>query len=137
MSWTDVLKNQIAEKTVIKLDEGEPKTLLETITEVLDKEMIREQLQENERQKRKHRTILIWFVFPLTVIQLAFLNIIIGRLFFSDFIQEITEKELSLILGFVKYYIGATIVEILGMLLFIIQSCFDKTLSELFKSKKK
>lgn len=81
-------------------------------------------------------------VSTLIFIQLIFFNIAVGFMLISittkwNIFKNIDVKTTELILDFLKYYVSATIVELLGMLLFIIKNVFDSSLKDWFKNSKK
>ena len=71
-------------------------------------------------------TIGIWFA-SITALQLLVINVLI---FFAIFMgQEI----MSLLLDFLKYFIGATFIELLGGLLIIVKFVFSHETSDMLK----
>lgn len=101
---------------------------------------INEQYSLNEDQKRKHRKAILIIVTTFIAIQLVFFNIVVGFMLSSITLQfslfkNIDYKTTELILDFLKYYISASIVELLGMLLFIIKNVFDSSLKDMFIKK--
>lgn len=111
------------------------------------KENVKEKIQSindqyflNEVQKREHRRIILIIVTILIFIQLIFFNVIIGFMLSSIILDNRIFKNIDvattkLILEFLKYYVSATIVELLGMLLFIIKNVFDWSLKDIINKK--
>lgn len=102
---------------------------------------------ETEKQKSNLRIKIVNFVKILLAIQILFFNVIIGLIIFSIIIKYdnfniLSSTTVSCLLSFLKYYISATVVELLGMLFFITQYSFSKIDSNYFshirqKTKKK
>lgn len=143
MSWKDQFKDKISEKAEVVFDDFEKESFADIIAKYnnfLDSDMLREQMITTENQKINHKRILLIVVICLVVLQLIFTNVLIVALLGactikSEYIRSFSSEEMGLVLTFVKYFIGATIVEILGMLLFIIQSSFDKSIFNAFSKK--
>lgn len=86
---------------------------------------------ESEKQKQSLRSKIVSFIRILIVLQLIFFNFIIGFIIFAVIVKctrfnALSTTIVSSLLGFLKYYISATIVELLGMLFFITQYSFSK-----------
>lgn len=103
---------------------------------------INKQIIKNENQKRKFKRAILWLVSILTFIQLIFFNVVVAFVVASitvehSFLKELDIKIISEMLDFLKYYIGATIVELLGMLLFIMRYVFSDTINKHLNKKQK
>lgn len=78
----------------------------------------------NERERSNRQKPLLWLVVGLTGLQLIAFNVIIGVMIHKIF----TTGKPEVILPFfeiLKYYIGATVVELIGMILFITRDTFS------------
>ncbi len=87
---------------------------------------------KEEEQKQKFKTIILRLVSVLTCIQLVFFNAIVAYVIIAfttkiSWVKNLKVDVITAILDFLKYYIGATVVELLGMLLFIIRYVFSDT----------
>lgn len=105
-----------------------------------DEEIIK-QFAANEDNKRTLKPkILIW-VCAFIIIQLVIMNLILFIVILSLvvgestlwFIHSINLKIVPDVFDFLKYYITATIVELLGMLYFMIRKVFDNSIVDFFK----
>lgn len=88
-------------------------------------------LQKAEIQKLQLREKLTRTVTKFLWVQLVFFNIVVVVIVLSVTIKVgifkvINNKLASLLFEFLKYYISATIVELLGMLVFILHYVFSK-----------
>lgn len=102
---------------------------------------------ENEKQKFNLRIKIVNFVKVLLAVQILFFNVVVGLIIFSiivkyDKFNILSPATISCLLSFLKYYISATVVELLGMLFFITQYSFSKIDANYFshirqKTKKK
>lgn len=86
---------------------------------------------ENEKQKFNLRIKIVNFVKVLLAVQILFFNVVVGLIIFSiivkyDKFNILSPATISCLLSFLKYYISATVVELLGMLFFITQYSFSK-----------
>ena len=84
-----------------------------------------------EIQKQKLRRIIVIFVSLLLLAQLVFFNYIVwliihAVIFQNDVYRQLRVEESANLLSFLKYYISATVVELLGMLFFIVRYAFSK-----------
>lgn len=91
---------------------------------------INKQVIKKENQKRRFKTFTLGLVSILTVIQMIFFNLIVGYVIASisldiNWFKSLEISFVSEMLSFLKYYIGATVVELLGMLFFIIRYVFS------------
>lgn len=88
-------------------------------------------IQREESQKISLRNQLTKTVTIFIWIQLIFFNIIVLFIVLSvtstlPWLREIDNELANLLFDFLKYYISATIVELLGMLVFILHYVFSK-----------
>lgn len=86
---------------------------------------------EEERQKLFLRNSAFKLVSILIWIQLVFSNILVILIILSlstniSIFKLMTGSTTTLLVEFLKYYIGATIVELLGMLFFILRFLFNE-----------
>ena len=91
-------------------------------------------LEKTEQQKIKLRDSLTRTVKGFIWVQLIFFNIIVLLIVLSvtvkiSWFKTIDNTLATLLFNFLKYYIGATIAELLGMLAFILHYVFSKNLS--------
>ena len=95
------------------------------------------QLEKNEELKREHKSILMENIFNLLKIQFRytylFVFILLVGILFSKYL-EISEHTIDSIKGFVEFYITSVVVELLGILFFIVQNVFDKSIVDLIKN---
>lgn len=87
--------------------------------------------EAEEQQKRGLRVKLINLVSKLVWVQLFFFNFVVLFVLSSIILnikcfKIISNIDSQLLIDFLKYYMSVTIVELLGMLLFIIQFAFTK-----------
>lgn len=90
-------------------------------------------LKDNEEERRKRRKPVLIFVSVLVVLQLVAFNVIIGSLVLGWWGTENIEIAIEL-MDFLKYYIGAVLVELLGMLAVIITDTFKSYSEPLIKT---
>lgn len=88
-------------------------------------------IKEEEKQKNQLRGKLVNTVIKIIWFQLFFFNIIVLLIVLSvtsdfPFLKNIDNNKATLLFNFLKYYITATIVELLGMLSFILHYVFSK-----------
>lgn len=79
---------------------------------------------ENEKERAKRQKPLLYIVVLLTALQLIAFNLVIG----SIVIHSFQTKDSTIILQLfeiLKYYIGATVVELIGMIWFITRDTFS------------
>ena len=99
------------------------------------KDTLAPELKANEKLKREHKKQLMGFLCGLIIFESAFLVVSVGFLFMMIFFTQIIKVDVSVIksmIGFMKYFISAVIVELLAILFFIVRSVFDKTIKDLF-----
>lgn len=87
-------------------------------------------LLEAEKQKYRFRTTIAIFISILLALQLVFFNcmvcyIIHGIIHKSDYFNVLSQEVTSALLEFLKYYISVTVVEMLGMVFFILRYAFS------------
>lgn len=98
-------------------------------------------IAEAENQKLKLRDKLVVAIKHIIWVQLVFFNIVVFTIVLSVTskfrVFKIIDTELSIqLFQFLKYYVSATIVELLGMLVFILHYVFsDFRITEPLKSK--
>lgn len=112
--------------------ESDPSTVQKKVS------FINNQYSFNESQKRSQRTAILVIVSVLIFIQLIFFNMIVAVMLASitmdlSIFKNVGTEIAGLILDFLKFYVSATIVELLGMLLFIIKNVFDWSIKDFFR----
>lgn len=98
-----------------------------------------EQNSKNEDQFREFKPVVLSFIFLLIGVQLFVMNLIVLIIVISSivdsngfwFIHNFDAKIATPLFGFLKYYISATIVELLAMLFFMIRSIFNQSILKL------
>ena len=85
---------------------------------------------KNEKQKRKFRKQIINIIRVFTWIQLIFFNGVVGFIIFATTVDvgwlKITElATIQNMLDFLKFYVGATLVELIGLFGIIIRFVFS------------
>lgn len=103
------------------------------------------QFQYNEAQKRKLKPRMLnwvcWFILIQIIIMNAVLLLVILGSVVGDsslwVIHSIDEATVPVIFEFLKYYVSATIVELLGMLYFMITKVFDNSILKFFELNQK
>lgn len=100
----------------------------ENLDEKIDN--INDMLLKTEQQKYIFRKKIVLFVGAIIVAQLIFFDYVVYLVIDSiisknDMLRHLTSMEISYLLSFLKYYISATVVELLGMLFFIIRYAFS------------
>ena len=109
-----------------------------SLHKIIQKENIEEKInnynlqiiKETSEQKIKLRDRLTKTVRNFIWVQLIFFNIIVGVIVAAVTISlpyfKVVDNDLAtLLFDFLKYYIGATIVELLGMLVFVLHYAFS------------
>ena len=100
------------------------------------------EITENEQQKRRFKPTILIIVSFVAALQMISMNFIVFLVIFSAlvhaehgflFIHRISPGELDTISEFLKYYIGATVLELLGMIGFIIRYVFNESMRDIFK----
>lgn len=92
-----------------------------------------------EKQKYRFRTTIAVFISILLALQLVFFNcmvcyIIHGIIHKSDYFNVLSQEVTSALLEFLKYYISVTVVEMLGMVFFILRYAFS---NRIYKKEKR
>ncbi|MBQ3543575.1 MAG: hypothetical protein IJA34_01085 [Lachnospiraceae bacterium] len=110
-----------------------PKVLLEHLAP---------QLVDNEKQKRKLKTKLLFYIKIMIAVQIALIAIPVIFMSLSVFVKwehinNIDIAVLEVFCSFLKYYISVIIAEFVAMLFFIVKYIFDKSISDLVKDFKK
>ncbi len=106
--------------------------------DIIDK--YNQQYIKNEEQKRQQRTTVLAVITRLVVIQMIFFNLVVVLLLATvvldlPYLKSMSIETVTALLDFLKYYISATIVELLGMLLFIVRNLFNSKGISKFSSK--
>lgn len=104
-------------------------------------EGINEILTKAEKQKQGLRMAMVVLVSILLIAQLIFFNynvwFVIHAIIVTDESYNVLSVEItSNLLSFLKYYISVTVVELLGMLFFMIKYAFSKIDYQNSKKKK-
>ena len=86
----------------------------------------------NEKERAERRKPLLWVVVSLTAFQLVAFNFIIVMIACLAFKSENSEVILRLF-EILKYYIGATVVELIGMVWFITRDTFSSNHIKMMK----
>lgn len=94
-----------------------------------------------EKQKYRFRTTIAIFISILLALQLVFFNCIVcyiihGIVHKSDYFNVLSQEATSALLEFLKYYISVTVVEMLGMVFFILRYAFSNRIYQR-KSRRK
>lgn len=103
---------------------------------------ILKQFEKNEEQNRKFKPKVFWAVCVFIMLQLLVMTVIIliviiGLVVGDEnllFIHKIDSSVCRELFSFLKYYISATIVELLAMLFFIVKRVFENNVSKMFKA---
>ncbi len=98
----------------------------------------------NEENKRNLKPKILHWVCAFVIVQLVMMNailaIVIIGLVIGDsnlwFIHSIDPVVFPELFSFLKYYISATLVELLGMLFFMIRKVFDNSIIDIFRLNK-
>ena len=87
---------------------------------------------KNEKERAERQKPLLWIVVGLTALQLIAFNVIIAMIACAAFKTENSEIILQLF-EILKYYIGATVVELIGMVWFITRDTFSSNHIKMMK----
>lgn len=95
----------------------------------------------NEKQFRGLKPKILVFICVLVAFQLLTMNLAVVVVIIASvvdnngiwFVQKIDPEIATVLCDFLKYYISATIVELLAMLFFIIRSVYNKSTLEMFR----
>ncbi len=101
------------------------------------KDILSPQLQKNEELKRKQKNKLMDNIFKLLKTQFTATYVLIfGFIIMIALNQKlgITEKTITHIFDFLKFYITTIIAELIAILFFIVKNVFDKSIVDLFKN---
>lgn len=79
---------------------------------------------ENETERVKRQKYLLWAVVALTAIQMIFFNLVIAGAVFLSF-KSGEQDTINSLFDILKYYIGATVVELIGMIVYITSGTFS------------
>lgn len=100
--------------------------------------VIRSYLKNEEERTRRQRPLL-FIIAGLTFFQLSIFNVIIGAVVYFSF-RNAEPSVLAALFGVLKYYIGATVTELIGMIAVITTGTYSlnhiKTMELLLKDKK-
>ena len=100
-------------------------------------EVLAPQLKENERLKRRHKEVLLTTLFKFLKYQFIATYIIIFILIIivaANKYLNITEKIISEIFSFLRFYITTIVAELIAILFFIVKNVFDKSIVDLFRN---
>lgn len=107
------------------------------LSELIYKDVLSPQLQENEILKREHKKNLMKKLFSIIKWQFiatyTFVLILLISIMFSE-ILNISESVVLAIIKFLEFYITSIIVELIAILFFIVKNVFDKSIVELIKN---
>ncbi len=107
------------------------------LSELIYKDVLSPQLQENEILKREHKKNLMKKLFSIIKWQFiatyTFVLILLISIMFSE-ILNISESVVLEIIKFLEFYITSIIVELIAILFFIVKNVFDKSIVELIKN---
>lgn len=97
------------------------------------------QLARNEAQKRIFKEDLMKYIRRILRSQMILVSFPIMLTFITicidiPFMKNIDSKQMQIVFEFLKYYIGAIIVEFIAMLFFIVKYVFDKSIVDLTKT---
>lgn len=87
---------------------------------------------KNENERAERQKPLLWIVVGLTALQLIAFNLIIAMIACAAFKTKNSEIILQLF-EILKYYIGATVVELIGMVWFITRDTFSSNHIKMMK----
>jgi len=104
----------------------------------INRELLIPELVANEKQKRNLKMFLLIGVIVFIAAQITVMSVYIGQLVYSVTIgsNKLTniDKELcKSLIGFMKFFVSATLCEFIAMLFFIVKYVFDKSIFELIK----
>lgn len=107
------------------------------LSELIYKDVLSPQLQENEILKREHKKSLMKKLFSIIKWQFiatyTFILILLICIMFSEMLK-ISESVVLVIIKFLEFYISSIIVELIAILFFIVKNVFDKSIVELIKN---
>ena len=81
---------------------------------------------KNETERVKRQKYLLWAVVALTAIQMVFFNGVIAGVVYLSF-KSGEQETINNIFDILKYYIGATVVELIGMIVYITSGTFSSS----------
>lgn len=101
-----------------------------------------EEFRKNEIKNREFKPHILNFICFLLMLQMILTTIIVFIVIISLvvgnnhlwFIYKLDSEVCKSVLDFLKYYISATIVELLGVLYFIVKQIFENNPIEMFKA---
>lgn len=143
-------KSEFNKKPDTLQDIDEPETIGKISEDIINdsnENIIFEQFKENEVQNRHIKCVLLVIVsifsfFQLLGMTIIVLIVVIGLVVDDNgiwFIHKIDTSVCEELFEFLRFYISATIVELLGMLYFIVKRVFDNNVAKMFdiNNKKK
>lgn len=86
----------------------------------------------NETERVKRQRPLLFAVLVITFIQLLVFNAIVAAVVYLSFISD-QQETINNLFEILKYYIGATVAELIGMVLFIVTGTFSSSHVETMK----
>lgn len=111
--------------------------VLFSLRERIYEHVLSPQLQENEKLKRMHKTVLMYNIFKILKYQFIFtylfVLVLLGSIIFSKFLV-LDSVLIKSIIRFVEFYITSIVVELISILFFIVRSVFDKSIVSLFSN---
>lgn len=81
---------------------------------------------ENETERVKRQKYLLWAVVALTAVQMVFFNLVIAGVVYLSF-KSGAQDTINSMFDILKYYIGATVVELIGMIVYITSGTFSSS----------
>ncbi len=127
-------KSQSVEEVYAVIKQSDHDALNKVLLETLNPH-----LSLNESQKRKFKERLMKYIRRILVAQMILVSIPILMVFITicfdvPFMKDIEKEQIQSLFDFLKYYIGAIIVEFIAMLFFIVKYVFDKSIVDLTKA---
>ncbi len=90
-------------------------------------EKLSKQFVEQQEQVKDFRKILLWWFAVITILQLIAINVVIMISIFAQL------DPFNSIVDFMKFFVGATFVELLGGLIIIVKFVFNHETSDMLK----
>ena len=137
---SQVLQNAFPDEITVDFDGGakHTKTIIEESNEKA-KSVIIKAYADNENERVNRQKYLLWAVVILTAVQMIFFNAVIAVVVYYSF-KSNNQSTISCLFDILKYYIGATVVELIGMIVYITSGTFSSSHYEamkmLFQGKK-
>lgn len=139
------LRGQISSDVKVDIGSGTPEDYNKVLVQISQRSVLMDVLspeyQQNEKLKRAHKKKLLKLVKRLLFIQIFVMNIVvIGIVSFVvldvPIFKTLDSEIISQILGFLKFFVGAVLAELIAMLFFIVKNVFDSTMPDLLKTFK-